>query len=257
MTPKVVALLKAGVSVMMVGPAGSGKTTLGKQCAEILGVPFNAMSMSAGASESMFFGRLLPTGEGGRFEHHPSIFMRCYEGPGLNLIDEMDAADANLLIAANTALANGGFYSDLRFGNEYVKRHEQSYILAACNTFGTGADVVYTGREQLDGATLDRFYIVEIGYDPGYEATVRGIDPASVHNPWKPATRRSEIEKAALGDWVMALRTACNNRGVRRIVSTRTLQKALAAYDAGVPVSEIKTDILAGWTRDEKMKAGV
>jgi hypothetical protein len=43
-------------------------------------------------------------------------------------------------------------------------------VCAAANTYGTGADALYVGRNQLDAATLDRFYVVEMDYDRKLEA---------------------------------------------------------------------------------------
>jgi cobaltochelatase CobS len=40
-------------------------------------------------------------------------------------------------------------------------------IVATANTFGTGADRVYVGSLQIDGATLDRFAFLEWPYDEG------------------------------------------------------------------------------------------
>ena len=45
-----------------------------------------------------------------------------------------------------------------------------------------------------------------------------------------------------------------NGARLRRVVSTRTLQKAVAARQAGVPSEEVKRDLLAGWSRDELAK---
>ena len=71
---KVVKLASAGVNVMLVGPAGCGKTHLAHQVAKALGKTFGSISGSAGVSEAHLTGRLLPTGENGRFEYTESPF---------------------------------------------------------------------------------------------------------------------------------------------------------------------------------------
>lgn len=43
---------------------------------------------------------------------------------------------------------------------------------AAGNTVGTGADIEYTGRFQLDASSLDRFALVEVDYSPAIENAV-------------------------------------------------------------------------------------
>lgn len=255
MFEKVLRLASAGVNVLLVGPAGSGKTHIAAQVARALDRPFSSISLTAGASESQLIGRLLPTGDDGRFEYQESPFVRLYENGGVFLFDEMDAADPNMLLIVNTALANGGFTCELRTNNESVVRHADSVMIGAANTFGTGADTLYSGRSQLDAATLDRWYPVMIDYDKSYEASLAGA-AAPASTVWAPAEPAADSEIAALADWTWALRNRATEAKLRRVISTRTLQKAIAAARAGVPIHEVKQDVVAGWSRDEKAKMG-
>jgi ATP-dependent protease Clp ATPase subunit len=47
-------------NIMLVGPAGTGKTTLVKHVAKALGRAFAFISLSAGVTETHIFGRILP-----------------------------------------------------------------------------------------------------------------------------------------------------------------------------------------------------
>lgn len=238
---KVTRLVKAGVNVLLVGPAGCGKTTLAHDVATALKRKYGTMHCTAGASESQLTGWLLPIGKNGAFVHVPAEFVTLYEeGDSLFLLDEIDAADPNMLLVANGALANGSLHIPQRFDNPHVQRGKNAAIMAAANTFGTGADIVYAGRNQLDAATLDRFYVVEMGYDTVYENEIAGDD----------------AEDKALLEWVHNLRARINSQKVRRVASTRMIQKAITARRAGIPVQELKRDLLAGWTRDELFKVG-
>lgn len=253
---KVCRLVVAGVNVLLVGPAGCGKTHLAHQVAKALTLTFGTLHCTAGASESQLLGWLLPTEDNGRFTYVPAQFVTLYaEGKSLFLMDEIDAADPNMLMVLNGALANGSLHVPQRFHAPTVARGERAYIMAAANTFGTGADIIYAGRNQLDGATLDRFYVVEMGYDEGLEAAIAGRDyrPGKA---WKPAADATPQELSELGEWVDALRTKVAALKLRRVVSTRTLQKGIAARKAGIPMAEVKRDLLAGWTRDELAKVG-
>ena len=49
-------------------------------------------------------------------------------------------------------------------------------FIAAGNTTGAGADMKFVGRNQLDGATLDRFVFVFWEYDEDFEVHVAGDD---------------------------------------------------------------------------------
>jgi len=57
-----------------------------------------------------------------------------------------------------------------------VERHENFAFMAAGNTTGAGADMKFVGRNQLDGATLDRFVFVFWEYDEDFEVHVAGED---------------------------------------------------------------------------------
>jgi MoxR-like ATPase len=256
---KVLRLSTAGVNVLLVGPAGCGKTHLAEQVAKALGRPFGALSLTAGITESALTGRLLPTGDGGRFEYVESPFVRLYGGGGVFLFDELDAADPNMLLVVNSALANGHMEVEQRAASDLptrVDRHADTIMLGAANTYGTGADAKYVGRGVLDAASLDRWYIVEMDYDRAYEARLFG-GQAPEAKPWQaadPATCDQDV--LALGKWVQALRDKAERAKVTRIVSYRMVQKAVAARRAGVPSAEIQRDLLAGWSADELRQVG-
>jgi cobaltochelatase CobS len=236
---KVVKLASAGVNVMLVGPAGCGKTHLAHAVAKALGKTFGSISGSAGVSEAQLTGRLLPTGENGRFEYTESPFIREYVNGGVFLFDEVDAFDPNCLLTVNQATANGGFEVESRAAaglSTYVKRHSQSVLLASANTFGTGAGALYVGRAQLDAATLDRWYVVQMDYDREFE---------------------SSLAPAHVCAFVWKLRDAINTHKMRRVASTRMIQKAALAVAAGIKWDDVQADLLSGWTSEEKSKAGV
>jgi energy-coupling factor transporter ATP-binding protein EcfA2 len=250
---KVLRLVRAGLNVMLVGPAGSGKTTLAAQVAKAMQLPFSTNSCSAGMSESQLSGWLLPTGDHGRFEYVPSPFVTAYENGGLHLFDEMDAADSNTLVFLNSAFANGHMSIAQRFTAPTVTKHSQTVLVAACNTFGTGADAQYVGRNAIDAATLDRFYVIQCGYIDSLERAIAGLEPVPFAE-WEPCTVDIEGDCQLLGRWILALRDKAATAKLRRVISTRMIQKAVAARRAGVPMIEVRRDLLAGWTRDELAK---
>jgi len=175
------------INMFLHGPTGSGKTTLAKMIATALKLPFSALSCSEGMDESMFTGSIMPIGEGGTFEYLPSTFIDFYENGGVFLIDEMCAADPNLLITPNAAIGNDFFYLPLRWKNPLIKRHKDFVCIAADNTQGSGGDENFL-RNQLDAATLDRFKagMLLVDYDEAVEKAV--IDPTILE--WGKLTRR-------------------------------------------------------------------
>jgi MoxR-like ATPase len=238
--PKVLQLVNQGLNVMLVGPAGCGKTMLADTVATALGRQLTVISCSAGMSEAQLLGRLLPLGAGGAFTYIESPFMRAYATGGVILLDEMDAADANLLLVINAALANGGITVEARAAlgpdaDTYVKRHPETVIISATNTWGAGADTQYVGRGALDVSTLDRFYRVSVDYDAKLEG---------------------KLGSPVVVAWVTKVRAAARQNKLRRVVSTRTITRLEKALAAGYTFAEAKRDELASWTADERAKVG-
>ena len=231
-------------NILMVGPAGSGKTTLAKDLAKALDRNFAFISLSAGVTETHLFGRMLPQADG-TFAYVESPFVRIYRTGGVYLFDELDAADSNVMVSVNAALANGVLCNPVT--GEVIARHEKCLILAAANTFGRGGDHMYVGRNALDAATLDRFVLctINVGYDCDLE-----IDLA-----------RSILEQAAAEElvaWVNALREKITDNKLRRIASTRLVVNSAAAMKLGANLADVKRRFHQDWSRDELAKvAGV
>lgn len=124
-------------NILLKGPAGCGKTHLASQVAKALGRTYASISGSAGVSEAQLTGRLLPTGEGGRFQYHSSPLVDQYMSGGVFLLDEMDAFDPNALVSTNSALANGEFFVEARAASGLdtrVPRHPDSISSSPART---------------------------------------------------------------------------------------------------------------------------
>jgi len=147
--------------IMLIGPAGTGKSFLARQIAEMLDLPYAETPMTAGATPSWLLGRWTMAQENGGFV--PAEFLEIYSGGGVFNFEEIDASDANMLIVLNNALANDRLYNPVN-GQMYEK-HPDFIPVATANTFGLGANRAYTGRERLDAATLDRFRMGRVMLD--------------------------------------------------------------------------------------------
>ena len=110
----ILALVKARQPVLLVGPAGTGKTYLTERVAEIVNLPYGDIALSEGASISWLFGRNMPQGYIG------ADLVETFANSGVFCIDELDAADANLAIGLNKPLANDRFTNPVT-GKELVK----------------------------------------------------------------------------------------------------------------------------------------
>lgn len=224
-----------GQNAYLVGPAGSGKTTLARDVAKAFSLPFGAISCSAGMSESKIEGRNIPKLTTGEDLYQSTQFVEIYRNGGVFLFDEIDGADANVLLVINAALANGHMNTP---GGE-IKRHENCYILCAANTFGTGADRIYVGRAQLDGAFLDRFKgrMFEVDYDKEIEGRILG--------------NASALAK------VWAIREKAATLKLRRIVGTRFVEAVAIMLAGGMSANEAIGECVVEWTAEEKSKVGI
>lgn len=160
---EVLTMVSTGVNVCLVGPAGSGKTTVCQQIAKALGRQFYMNGQMSGEHELKGFndayGKYLTT-----------AFRVAFEHGGLWLCDEVDGSDPSVPQALNSALANG--FMMFPDSAAPIMMHPDFIAMAAANTFGRGADRTYVGRNQLDGAFTDRFVMLPFDYDEELELQV-------------------------------------------------------------------------------------
>ncbi len=239
--PRVLKLYAAGFrNFLVVGPAGSGKTTLAHNLADALKLRFAAVACTSGMSESTLTGRAIPNLATGETTFQSTEFVALYETGGVFLLDEVDAADANVMLVTNGALANGALPLPNRVSAPSAKRHADSVVICAANTYGNGADRQYVGRNQSDAAFLDRFVgaTVEVDYDRDLESSLVG-DANICARVWEV---RSKVLDCKL----------------RRFVGTRFLMSvARLVKGAGEGIDAALMACTVGWTSDERSKAGV
>lgn len=216
--PDVLSILSAGVNVWMAGPAGSGKSTIAKQCAEALGLAFYATG--AVQNEYKLTGFIDAEGRTVR-----TAFREAFEHGGVFLWDEIDASSANALTAFNQALANDVF----PFPDGMVAKHPDFIAIAAANTFGTGATAEYVGRNRIDAATLDRFAMIFLEYDLALE------------------TAMGERYHANGAEWakiVQKYRAAVAVLGLRHLISPRATEFGARMMASGARTSLIYATVL-------------
>lgn len=153
-------LIDAAQPVLLVGEAGSGKTTVAKSIADENGMPFRSMSMTRQTTLSHILGFMSVNGT-----YVKSVFRVCFEEGGMMLIDEIDGGDANVLLCFNT-IENGY----VTFPDALVECHPDFRLVATANP--QDQHNFYTGRSKLDGATLDRFDTIDIDRDDELEKSL-------------------------------------------------------------------------------------
>lgn len=202
--------LECGLPVYLGGPAGAGKNYTVEQIAKELGWDF----YFANSVQDEF--KLTGYKDANSNYNETEFYQACTdEKDCIFFLDEIDASTPEVLVLLNAAIANGYF-------NFPVGRVEFDHVhfVAAGNTMGNGADDMYTGRMSLDGATLDRFVMIEFDYDERVELSLSNGNRELV-------------------DFMHAMRETCTNLGIRATFSYRAIISVTKLEGAGMALETI------------------
>lgn len=197
------------IPVYLAGPAGSGKNYTLEQISWELGLEF--YFTNSVQQEYKLTGFIDAGGV-----YHETEFYKAFKNGGIFFLDEMDASIPEVLVLLNAAIANRYF----EFPNGKIKAHKNFRVVAAGNTVGSGADEMYTGRLVLDQATLDRFAIIDFGYDRNIEMHI--------------AKGNKELV-----DFVEAIRTEAETNGIRATFSYRCIGMVTKLEKTGLELKNI------------------
>ena len=229
--PQVLSALLRGDNVLLVGGAGSGKTTMAQSLSKMLGQSFEQENYAFGMSGAMFQayevrGYMDATGN-----YVESSFVKCFRDGGLFLFDEIDGSNPQALVALNASMENE--VADFPCG--VVKKHPNFRLIACANTYGRGADREYVGRNQLDGATIDRFKpVITLDYDQKLELAI------------SPDRNFTKI--------VQKLRKAKDDMKIRCVISPRAIIKGGRAILDGAELEDVLRDYVFGGLDEETVK---
>jgi hypothetical protein len=189
---KVLRVVDAGLSPWITGSAGVGKTMLAEQIATALGLEYSPESFCSQSSKAEVKGY-----KDGHGLYQSVDFRKRFEEGGVYLLDEIDAANPNILLTLNSALSNGW----MMFPDGKVKRHEKFVAIASANTYGNGATAEYVGRQVIDGSTLNRFVKFDMPIDEIMEAGI--VNDLSVDatggRTWLDIVRKARANVASSG----------------------------------------------------------
>jgi hypothetical protein len=230
--PLLIAALSQRLNVALVGPAGSSKTTAAYQASKALELEFEAISVGPMTSKSDLLGFIDANGK-----YHDTATVRRAEQGGVMLWDEFDTANASVATYGNMLLANEAFGTPLGMKN----KHKDFCMVAGLNTYGMGANRVYVGRNQLDGATLDRFVVIDWDYDEGLEAYIIGCDKPS---PKLDMAAGGILTASDWMDYVVKVRKAVEKLAIRHVVSPRASIHGTKLFLAGIGRTHVEKMVL-------------
>lgn len=227
MTPLIHHCVSLNHPVMMVGPAGCGKTTIGEHVADHIELPFHITNCVTDTHELMGY-------MDGYGNYHSTSFRTAFEQGGVWIADEIDAWEASALLACNSALANG--YANFPDSKDIVRRHDDFRVIATANTYGFGSDRIYVGRNELDGASLDRFATIDVDYDIDLERYLAGDQ-----HTWL--------------EYVWDIRKNVRAKKIRHVVSTRAIKMGSEALASGMHWDIVKeTYLFKGMNASDRKK---
>jgi cobaltochelatase CobS len=234
----VMKVIGARLSCLLVGPAGTGKTTAPLKAAEALGLPVELIPIGPQTSKADILGYRDANGT----YRDTATVRRAIEG-GVIVWDEVDAGHAGVMTCGNALTANG--HVDLPHGR--FDKHKDFIMVACANTYGNGANRVYVGRNQLDAATLDRFVVIDWPTDEGLEAHIVGV---------KKPSPKFDIEEGGIvepKDWVeyvANVRAACDKLAIRAVISPRATIHGCKLFAAGIGRTHVEEMVI--WKGMEK-----
>jgi len=211
-------------SVMLVGPAGTGKTTAALKVGEALGlkVYFGQCGLSSVKTDFLGF-----VDAGGKVVE--TEFRRAFVQGGIFLLDEADAANSNVGLALNSAIEN----RVCAFPDGTLTAHPDFVVIACANTNGQGATALYGGRARMDKAFADRFAFQPWPIDEKFEMALCG-------NPeWCRKVQAIRAAVSALGlDSEIVVSPRVSIHGAKALNAGLSEEQVLEAYCYRMAVSD-------------------
>ena len=200
------------IHVLLKGPAGSGKSLMGRELSKQLNLDFFCMSCSGGMRYSHVFGgdRMFvdPDTKQTITEFELSNLMQAIQKPCLILMDELFTLDGDLLMGLNGLFEPATGQIETKGG--LVSIHPECLVMAATNTDGRNNDRNHVGAKRVDGSSLDRFATFHHDYSKSVEKNILNKLP--------------KLHRQDVSSWLTKLRQELKLANITFDPSTRRLQ---------------------------------
>lgn len=207
-----------GEKSLVVGPTGSGKSSLVEYCCAITGRPFVRINMTGDIESSVLFGQLLV--EGGATVWKDGPVTEAVKHGAVVLIDEWDVTPPEILFGLQWLFEENGklFIKEMpgASADKFVIPHTNFRLVCAGNTLGQGDDTGrYSGTNVQNNASIDRFQttIILDYLDSPHEVKILEDNCPGIER----AFAQQMVQFASL------VRTSCNQGNINLTVSPRTL----------------------------------
>lgn len=202
--------MKAGRTIALVGPAGTGKTTAAIAAAKALGfVPYEADITHHTLPEHLV-GRVGFNGKEDIFR--PGICALALNDPkGCIILNEWDAANPTTAMALQSLFERRTPKTLSAMDSKDIRIQAQGEcpIILTMNTLGDGPNRQYVGRNRLDYATMDRISIINCDYE-NEDAILKG-------------RQYSNTTVITVTKWAQSMRQKINSKNMPVVLSTRRL----------------------------------
>lgn len=176
-------------NIWLYGEAGLGKSETVRQVADILGLDFYTMSLSAQTTVFKLTGFL-----DANSNYRPTPLRLAYENGGLICLEECDTVNSGILAEINNILSQD-IYS---FPDKTVSRHKDFRLVCCANSNGKDNDIKYNKTQQIDASTLDRFIFIKMDLDEDLAKYLTNND-----NWFNRVMKFREVVRSVCGDEII------------------------------------------------------
>jgi nitric oxide reductase NorQ protein len=149
----------SGLFVLVIGPKGTGKTSLVREFATRKGTDLESVNFSLRTRESHLVGtKTLTEGTVGFDE---GILIKSMKNGSILYLDEINAAEADVLLRLDEALDDRRQIVLKESGGEIIKANEKWFVVATINP------LTHVGTKELPPQLLSRFPVrIRLDYPP-------------------------------------------------------------------------------------------